>query len=131
MEYKGTLIKKSDAVRVSEKFVKREFIVSDKEDKYPQVIQFELTQDRCKELDAVNEGDIINIHFALKGREWKKPETGELKYFNTLNAFKISLAQKGDGVQTPPSTPPSTPSSGKAPVNEPVLVPEPDSDLPF
>ena len=131
MDYKGTLIKKSDAVRVTEKFVKREFVVSDKEDKYPQTIQFELTNERCKELDAVNEGDIININFSLRGREWKKPETGEVKYFNTLNAFRITLAQKGDGVQTPPSTPPSTPKNAKEPVNEPVLVPTPDDDLPF
>ena len=131
MEYKGTLIKKSDAVRVTEKFVKREFVVSDKEDKYPQTIQFELTNERCKELDAVNEGDIININFSLRGREWKKPETGEVKYFNTLNAFKISLAQKGDGVPTPSSSTPPANGSGKEAVNEPVLVPEPDSDLPF
>ena len=101
MEYKGTLIKKFDAVRITEKFTKREFVVTDKEDKYPQTIMMELVNDRAKELDAVNVGDIINIHFQLRGREWTKPETKEVKYFNTMNSFKITLVQKGVFEPTP------------------------------
>jgi len=126
MEYKGTLIRKSDAVRVSEKFVKREFVVSDNAPSYPQTLLFELTQDRCKEIDDINAGDEINIHYQLKGREWKNPE-GVLKVFNTLNAFKVSVVKKGTA-SAPQS---SAPQQENAPVQEPTLEPVPDDDLPF
>jgi hypothetical protein len=125
MEYKATLMKKMDAVRISEKFVKREFVVSDKHPQYPQTILFELVNDRCKELDAFNEGDEVNVHFNIRGRDWTNKE-GKVVYFVTLNAFKIVLEKKGEGV-------PATNGAVKAesPKQEPVLQPTPDDDLPF
>ena len=75
--------------QVSDKFSKREFVVTDStDDKYPQDIMFELTQDKTALLDSVMEGQEVEISFNLRGREWKSP-TGEVKYFNTLNAFKV------------------------------------------
>lgn len=74
---------------VSDKFSKREFVVTDGSDeKYPQDIMFELTQDKTALLDSVMEGQEVEVSFNLRGREWKSPQ-GEVKYFNTLNAFKI------------------------------------------
>lgn len=74
---------------VSEKFSKREFVVTDSsDDKYPQDIMFELTQDKTSLLDSIMEGQDVLVSFNLRGREWKSPQ-GEVKYFNTLNAFKI------------------------------------------
>jgi hypothetical protein len=75
--------------QVSEKFSKREFVVTDSsDDKYPQDIMFELTQDKTSLLDSIMEGQDVLVSFNLRGREWKSPQ-GEVKYFNTLNAFKI------------------------------------------
>ncbi len=73
---------------VSEKFKKREFVLTDNSSQYPQHISFQLTQDRCKLIDQVNVGDVITVHFNLRGREWTSPQ-GEIKYFNTLEAWKI------------------------------------------
>ena len=74
---------------VSEKFSKREFVVTDSsDDKYPQDILFELTQDKTTLLDSVMEGQEVEVSFNLRGREWKSPQ-GDVKYFNTLNAFKL------------------------------------------
>jgi hypothetical protein len=74
---------------VSDKFSKREFVVTDStDDKYPQDIMFELTQDKTSLLDSIMEGQDVLVSFNLRGREWKSPQ-GEVKYFNTLNAFKI------------------------------------------
>jgi hypothetical protein len=78
--------------QVSDKFSKREFVVTDgSDDKYPQDIMFELTQDKTSLLDSVMEGQEVEVSFNLRGREWKSPQ-GDVKYFNTLNAFKIDTA---------------------------------------
>lgn len=74
---------------VSDKFSKREFVVTDRsEEKFPQDIMFELTQDKTSLLDSVMEGQEVEVSFNLRGREWKSPQ-GDVKYFNTLNAFKL------------------------------------------
>jgi uncharacterized protein YcsI (UPF0317 family) len=96
MQYTGTLIKKGETIKVSDKFQKREFVVTDGADSYPQFIQFQLSQKNCPLLDGINEGDEIVIHFSLKGREWKKG--GETKYFNTLDAFKIESERTAEPV---------------------------------
>ncbi len=75
--------------QVSEKFSKREFVVTDSsDDKYPQDIMFEFTQDKTALLDNVMEGQEVEVSFNLRGREWISP-SGDVKFFNTLNAFKI------------------------------------------
>jgi hypothetical protein len=75
--------------QVSDKFSKREFVVTDgSEEKFPQDIMFELTQDKTTLLDSIMEGQEVEVSFNLRGREWKSP-SGDIKYFNTLNAFKV------------------------------------------
>jgi hypothetical protein len=75
--------------QVSDKFSKREFVVTDgSEEKFPQDIMFELTQDKTTLLDSIMEGQEVEVSFNLRGREWRSP-SGDIKYFNTLNAFKV------------------------------------------
>lgn len=78
-----------DTISVSEKFSKREFVVTDTTSMYPQDIIFQFTQDKCSLLDSYGLGQIVEVSFNLKGREWTSPQ-GEVKYFNTLEAWKIS-----------------------------------------
>lgn len=73
---------------VSEKFSKRELVVEIPDDRYPQVVQFEATQDKCSLLDVIGSGQQVEITFALRGREWTNA-TGETKVFNTLNLVRI------------------------------------------
>lgn len=89
MEYKGQLYSKGGTIQVSDKFKKREFVLTDNHEKYPQFIQFTLTQDRCMILDDVQEGDEVTVHFGLKGRKWVNKD-GDEKIFNTLDAFKVT-----------------------------------------
>lgn len=91
-EFKGILKLKNATVPVSERFQKREFVVSEDRDQYQQHISFQLSQDRCDLLDSINVGDYVNVKFNLKGREWKSPQ-GETKYFNTLDAWAIIKLQ--------------------------------------
>ncbi len=88
MDITGTLKIKNEEVKVSEKFRKREFVITDNSSQYPQFIQFQLTQDRCSLLDSYKPGDEIKVYFNLRGREWKNPQ-GEIKYFNSLEAWRL------------------------------------------
>ena len=104
---KGKLIVKGDEQQITEKFKKREFVIQDDAEQYPQVISFQLVQDKCSLLDAYNEGDEISVNFNVRGREWTSPKDGQTKYFNSLEAWKIT---GGDAVPTqiPTATPADT-----------------------
>src|SRR6476661_8022008 len=89
MEVIGTLKEKYDTQKVSDKFSKREFVLTTEANTpYPQHVSFQVTQDKCEVLDRYKIGDEIQVHFNLRGREWNGPQG--VKYFNTLEAWRIS-----------------------------------------
>jgi len=90
-QFNGVLKVKNDTVQVSEKFSKREFVVTDNTSQYPQDVMFQLTQDKCALLDSIQINDQIVVSFNLRGREWTSPQ-GEVRYFNTLDAWRIEKA---------------------------------------
>jgi hypothetical protein len=80
---------------VSARFTKREFVVELADNpKYPQTVLFQLSGDRCSMLDDMRVGDEVRIEFSLRGREWRSPN-GEVKYFNSLDVWKIEPARAG------------------------------------
>ncbi len=89
MEITGKLKSKGETQKVSEKYQKRDFVLStDLGTSYPQLVSFQVNQDKCSLLDQFNEGEELRVFFNLKGREWRSPQN-ELKYFNTLESWKI------------------------------------------
>jgi single-strand DNA-binding protein len=80
--------------QVSARFTKREFVVEVPDGKYPQMIQFQLSGDRCSVLDDYKVGDQVRVTFNLRGREWKSPQ-GETKFFNSLDVWKLEAARAG------------------------------------
>jgi hypothetical protein len=88
----GTLKAKYAEQQVSERFRKRDFVLTDNSSQYPQYITFQLVQDRCTLVEPFSEGDEIRVFFNLRGREWKAP-AGDVKYFNTIEAWKIEPVQ--------------------------------------
>ena len=94
MDITGILKVKTEAQQVSDKFRKREFVLTDNSSQYPQHISFQLTQDKCSLIDQYNVGDELKVHFNLRGREWTSPK-GEIKYFNTLEAWRIEGGNSG------------------------------------
>jgi len=92
-ELTGTLKLKKDEQKVSDSFKKREFVVTDNSSNYPQHILFQLKQDKCRILDNFNPGDEVKVGFFISGREWQKD--GTVKYFTSLDAWKIESVDKG------------------------------------
>ena len=90
---KGEVKVISETRQVSEKFKLREFVITDASGQYPQVIQFQASQDKVDLLDNFNPGDQVEVSFNLRGREWTNPQ-GEVKVFNTLDAWKITAEDK-------------------------------------
>ena len=105
MEVVGTLKVKFETQKVSERFTKRDFVLTtEASTPYPQHVSFQITQDKCSLLDKFNEGEEIKVQFNLRGREWKSPQ-GETKFFNTLEAWRIERLQgSNNGGQTTQNT---------------------------
>jgi hypothetical protein len=123
MVIEGKLHVKFDTQQVSEKFAKREFVVEYADNPmYPQFIKFECTQDRCAMVDAVREGEKIEVTFNLRGREWINPQ-GEKKYFTSLEAWRI---QKMESAANAPAG-----NGGQAVYNVADLANDESDDLPF
>lgn len=95
MDITGKLKVKGESQQISDKFRKREFVITDDSTQYPQHISFQLTQDKCGILDDYRVGTEIKVHFNLRGREWKNPQ-GEVKYFNSLEAWRIEGEKNGE-----------------------------------
>ena len=135
----GKLKKIDPIVQVSEKFSKREFVITDESSQYPQDILFQSVQDKCSLLDTYNVGDVVQVSFNLRGREWTSPQ-GEVKYFNTMEAWRIEGGQASAPAPAPASAsaPASQANTTTAPATAPVAQPQntmvsstDDDDLPF
>lgn len=107
MDIKAKIIEIFDTVRISDKFQKREFAVEYAENpSYPEYLKFELIQDKCDLLDQYKVGQQIHVHFNLKGRKWTDPQ-GSIKYFNTLQAWKITADEGTNSTSSTANEPPA------------------------
>jgi hypothetical protein len=112
----GKLKVVGETQQIKDTFKKREFVLTDESSNYPQHISFQLVQDSCDLLDGIKEGEEVKVLFNLKGREWTSPQ-GELKHFNSLDAWRVERVHAG---QEP----------APMPAHEPPL-PQEEDDLPF
>jgi len=129
MGYKaeGKLEKIYDAEEKTATFTAREFVIEVEDGQYPQMVKFQLVQDKCALLDDYNEGDKVEVDFDLRGREWNG------KYFTNLQAWRISRAGEGDsgsgGSNSGGSSKPQ--STDSAPVKSSSTTTDFDDDIPF
>jgi len=97
-EVTGEIHEIMEAVEVSDRFTKREFVLNVTDNpKYPQLVSFQASGNGVKWLDDYAAGDAVTVHFNLRGREWRTPD-GDTKYFNTLAAWKIEAAEQREEV---------------------------------
>jgi single-strand DNA-binding protein len=76
---------------VSEKFKSKDVVIVT-EDKFPQYITIQFTQDKTELINPEDIGDQVEVSINLRGREWKSP-TGEIKYFNTIEGWQINAVE--------------------------------------
>jgi hypothetical protein len=117
-ELKGTIKVIKPTEVISDKFKKREFVVTDNSSQYPQIIAFQCVQDKCSLLDNYSVGQDVKVNFNLRGREWAGKDN-VVKYFISLDAWKIESIGATN----------SEPSS--APVPEVDSFSDDEGDLPF
>lgn len=105
-------------------FRKREVVITT-EEQYPQHILVEFVQDKCDLLNKHNVGETVKISINLRGREWTNPQ-GEVKYFNSVQGWRIETLQPDQGDS---GIPPAPPIEAFEPAEE--LNEEDHDDLPF
>jgi hypothetical protein len=131
MEVQGKIVEISDTVQVSDNFRKREFVVEYAENpQYPEFLKFECIQDKCDMLNEFSVGQEVTVSMNLKGRKWTDPQ-GNVKYFNSLQAWRIQAGGNQAASPAPAAQKTSAPPS-PAPKQE-IFSAEDDSeeDLPF
>lgn len=96
----GTIHAISPVEQVKETFKKRDFIVLIPDDKYPQHVKLQVTQDRCGLLDGLKPGDPITAHFNLRGRLYTD-KNGQEQAFTNLEAWRIEGANASAPAETP------------------------------
>lgn len=101
-ELSGTVKLIFDEQTFGSGFNKREFVVTTKEDKYPQEIKFECVKDKVELVNNLKPGDEVKVTFDVRGREWQG------KYFVNLAAWKVEAAGASGGNSDEP--PPFDPS---------------------
>jgi hypothetical protein len=118
----GKLVVKNDTQQIKDTFKKREFVISDEGSQYPQEIVFQLVQDKCDLIDPFEIGDEIKVNFNIRGRRWENPKTGEIRFFNSLDAWRLEkVSQEAPADNLPPM-----------PSNEPANIDDSEADdLPF
>lgn len=81
---------------VSEKFKSKDVVLLTDE-KYPQYITIQFTQDKTELLTEKNVGEQVEISINLRGRKWESPQ-GEIKYFNTIEGWQINTAERANEI---------------------------------
>jgi hypothetical protein len=105
-------------------FRKREVVVTT-EEQYPQDLMVEFIQDKCDLINSFKVGQSVKIDINLRGREWESPQ-GEIKYFNSIQGWRIEKLFSDDQSSNIPPVPPAEAFQPADEINQD----EPD-DLPF
>lgn len=127
---KGTLHKVFDMEQKSASFSVRNFVL-EVAGQCPQLIQFQLTQDRCALVDKFSSDEPIKVYFDLRGREWNG------KYLTNLHAWKLEAAEQEPKENKmygkADAAPAQANDTAKDIFGEPAhtILPSVDDDLPF
>ena len=113
MEIKNVEILRIDELKTFDSGFKLVEWVVKTDEQYPQVLKLQSIKEKAEDFIKYNKvGDKVDVSINLKGREWTN-KVGEVKVFNTLEAWKVFKAKDDDKLE------------------EPVSDVEIDDDLPF
>lgn len=110
-------------------FLSREFVLDatrynpDTGEPWENHPRFELSSRNVNIIDQFQVGQKVTVDFSLRGSKYADQNTGEIKYFTTINAFRIALAeqqvQQQGGYQQP------TAPTYQQPAPQPQYSPQP------
>ncbi len=95
MEVQGSIKVIGEVQEISATFKKRELVVSTDE-QYPQTLSIEFIQDKTDLLNKFEVGQNVKVGINLRGREWENPQTKEIKYFNSIQGWRIELLENSN-----------------------------------
>ena len=95
MEVQGSIKVIGEVQEISATFKKRELVVSTDE-QYPQALSIEFVQDKTDLLNKFELGQNVKVGINLRGREWENPQTKEIKYFNSIQGWRIELLENSN-----------------------------------
>lgn len=90
LSFKGTIKLVFDTAQVSDRFKKREFVITETGSPYPQEVIFQLSQEKVDLVNDFKVGEEVEVNFNLRGRAWTNPKDGVTRYFNSLEAWRIT-----------------------------------------
>lgn len=103
--------------------------------------KFDLTGQNVNILDQFQAGQRVTVDFSLRGAKYQDKNTGEIKYFTSISAFRVALAENNYQSETKPTdTQPMTAQTEEIQATSPqprhVAVmsqrpPEMEDNLPF
>ncbi len=102
IEITGRLHTLFESKKISDRMEKREFVV-ETDDKYPQVLLIEAVNDKITQLNGMRVGDEIKVSINLRGREWKDKKTGEPRFYNSIDAWRIEKLSESKASEPPPA----------------------------
>ncbi len=98
-EFDGKVKVIFDTVTFPSGFTKREFVVTEPGDRYPQDVKFNMIRENCALLDSFKPGDAVRVTFNLRGNLYKD------KYYTDLQAFKIAKLEPDGSTAEPIAQP--------------------------
>lgn len=94
-ELEGTIKEIMETKTFKNDFTKREFVVTEDDDRYPQDIKLAMIRGNCALLDTVKPGDKVRVTFSLRGNLYQG------RYYTDLQAFKLERLEP-DGTSSEP-----------------------------
>lgn len=105
-------------------FSKREVVVCDDGERFPQDIAFTFAKDRARALDAFAVGDQVKVSFDIRGREYNG------RHFVDLSGWKIEKADAAGSQSPAAGMPAAAPAAAPAPAVPPPMNADIDN-IPF
>jgi len=95
MQVQGAIKVIREVQEISATFKKRELVITTDE-QYPQTLSIEFVQDKTDLLNKFEVGQNVKVSINLRGREWENPQTKEIKYFNSIQGWRIELLENSN-----------------------------------
>tara|TARA_B100000902_G_C27264949_1_gene892970 strand:+ start:71 stop:448 length:378 start_codon:yes stop_codon:yes gene_type:complete len=125
MEVQGSIKIIREVQEISATFKKRELVITTDE-QYPQSLSIEFVQDKTDLLSKFEVGQNVKVSINLRGREWENPQTKEIKYFNSIQGWRIELLENSNTTEDLPPLDNLSPFEPASETNDEDL-----DDLPF